>query len=80
MLFFLQAVAAAEVMSDRYCVQFGINVNISANDLTACCHLCGNGWEGEIQTVPRCKSYTVLIDAGVGIRSWPSAIGRRRAS
>eukprot|EP00118_Oscarella_pearsei_P003227 m.13490 g.13490 ORF g.13490 m.13490 type:complete len:338 (+) comp24878_c0_seq1:53-1066(+) len=40
------AVAATEVMSDRYCVHFKVNVNISANDLTACCHICGNGCNG----------------------------------
>ena len=30
-------------MSDRYCIQFGEQVDISAENLLSCCALCGMG-------------------------------------
>lgn len=42
------AVAAASVMSDRLCIHSGgqLNVELSAEDLMACCKDCGNGCQG----------------------------------
>lgn len=41
------AVAAAEAMSDRYCVgKVNSNLEISADDLMSCCWYCGSGCEG----------------------------------
>ena len=31
-------------MSDRYCIAFGMQVNISAQDMNSCCRTCGNGY------------------------------------
>ena len=31
-------------MSDRYCIAFGMQVNISAEDMNSCCETCGNGY------------------------------------
>jgi cathepsin B len=35
-----------EAMSDRYCIHFKEQVDISAEDLLSCCETCGNGCEG----------------------------------
>ncbi|MCL7037058.1 hypothetical protein MKW94_020971 [Papaver nudicaule] len=41
------AVAAAEALSDRFCVNLGLNIALSANDLLACCgFMCGDGCDG----------------------------------
>ncbi|XP_026434974.1 cathepsin B-like protease 2 [Papaver somniferum] len=41
------AVAAAEALSDRFCVNLGMNIALSANDLLACCgFMCGDGCDG----------------------------------
>ncbi|KAI3915047.1 hypothetical protein MKW92_028211 [Papaver armeniacum] len=43
------AVAAAEALSDRFCVNLGMNITLSANDLLACCgFMCGNGCGGGV--------------------------------
>lgn len=39
----LQAFGAVESMSDRYCISFAEQVNISAQDLNSCCRSCGQG-------------------------------------
>ena len=38
-----QAFGAVEAMSDRYCIKYGEQVNISAQDLNSCCRSCGQG-------------------------------------
>lgn len=41
------AFAAVESLSDRFCINFGVNVSLSVNDLLACCgFLCGAGCNG----------------------------------
>ncbi|PKA63048.1 Fruit bromelain [Apostasia shenzhenica] len=41
------AFGAVESLSDRFCIHFGINVSLSANDLLACCgFMCGDGCDG----------------------------------
>ncbi|KAI6653418.1 Cathepsin B [Oopsacas minuta] len=40
------AVAAAEAMTDRYCIDLNMTVKVSAADLMECCDTCGNGCEG----------------------------------
>ncbi|GAB2298129.1 Cathepsin B-like protease 3 [Dionaea muscipula] len=41
------AFGAVESLSDRFCIQFGMNLSLSVNDLLACCgFLCGNGCNG----------------------------------
>lgn len=41
------AFAAVEALSDRFCIQFGMNISLSVNDLLACCgFLCGSGCNG----------------------------------
>ncbi len=43
-MYLLQAFGAVESMSDRYCIHFKEMVHLSAEDLTACCRTCGQGW------------------------------------
>lgn len=41
------AFAAVESLSDRFCINFGMNISLSANDLVACCgFMCGDGCDG----------------------------------
>ncbi|XP_065186432.1 cathepsin B-like [Sycon ciliatum] len=40
------AFGAVESISDRLCIHNQVKVNISAEDLMACCHTCGNGCNG----------------------------------
>ncbi|GMI98023.1 hypothetical protein like AT4G01610 [Hibiscus trionum] len=41
------AFGAVEALSDRFCIQLGMNVSLSANDVVACCgFLCGDGCDG----------------------------------
>ena len=40
------AFGAVESMSDRYCISFAEQVNISAQDLNSCCRSCGQGCDG----------------------------------
>ncbi len=41
------AFGAVESLSDRFCIQFGMNISLSVNDLLACCgFMCGNGCDG----------------------------------
>ncbi|KAK1395306.1 Cathepsin B [Heracleum sosnowskyi] len=41
------AFAAVESLSDRFCIQFGMNISLSVNDLLSCCgFLCGFGCNG----------------------------------
>lgn len=40
------AFGAVEAMSDRYCISFGMQVNISAQDMNSCCKTCGDGCDG----------------------------------
>ncbi|CAN4081874.1 unnamed protein product [Withania somnifera] len=41
------AFGAAESLSDRFCIHYGLNVSLSANDILACCgYLCGDGCDG----------------------------------
>lgn len=41
------AFAAVEALSDRFCIQYGMNISLSVNDLLACCgFLCGAGCDG----------------------------------
>lgn len=41
------AFGAVESLSDRFCINFGMNVSLSANDLLACCgFMCGDGCDG----------------------------------
>ncbi|CAN0885029.1 Cathepsin B-like protease 2 [Linum grandiflorum] len=41
------AFGAVEALSDRFCIHFGMNISLSANDLLACCgFLCGEGCDG----------------------------------
>ncbi|KAK8967653.1 hypothetical protein KSP40_PGU017031 [Platanthera guangdongensis] len=41
------AFGAVEALSDRFCIHFGINASLSANDLLACCgFMCGDGCDG----------------------------------
>ncbi len=39
----VQAFGAAEAMTDRYCIHFQEKTHISANELLACCEMCGSG-------------------------------------
>ena len=38
-------------MSDRYCIAFGMQVNISAEDMNSCCGTCGDGYVSKITTL-----------------------------
>ncbi|KAK1362510.1 Cathepsin B [Heracleum sosnowskyi] len=41
------AFAAVESLSDRFCIQFDMNISLSVNDLLACCgFMCGDGCDG----------------------------------
>ncbi|GAA0175291.1 cysteine protease [Lithospermum erythrorhizon] len=41
------AFAAVESLSDRFCINFGMNITLSVNDLLACCgFMCGDGCDG----------------------------------
>lgn len=41
------AFGAVESLSDRFCIQFGLNISLSVNDLLACCgFMCGSGCNG----------------------------------
>ncbi|GAV64972.1 LOW QUALITY PROTEIN: Peptidase_C1 domain-containing protein/Propeptide_C1 domain-containing protein, partial [Cephalotus follicularis] len=41
------AFGAVESLSDRFCIHFGMNISLSANDLIACCgFMCGSGCNG----------------------------------
>ncbi|CAI9094914.1 OLC1v1030745C1 [Oldenlandia corymbosa var. corymbosa] len=41
------AFGAVESLSDRFCIQFGMNISLSVNDLLACCgFMCGDGCDG----------------------------------
>ncbi|GMI67251.1 hypothetical protein like AT4G01610 [Hibiscus trionum] len=41
------AFGAVEALSDRFCIHFGMNISLSANDVIACCgFLCGAGCDG----------------------------------
>ncbi|CAO2824729.1 unnamed protein product [Amaranthus hypochondriacus] len=41
------AFGAVESLSDRFCIHYGMNISLSANDLLACCgFLCGSGCNG----------------------------------
>nr|ABF47216.1 cathepsin B [Nicotiana benthamiana] len=41
------AFGAVESLSDRFCIHYGLNISLSANDLLACCgFLCGDGCDG----------------------------------
>ncbi|XP_021749969.1 cathepsin B-like protease 2 [Chenopodium quinoa] len=41
------AFAAVEALSDRFCINYGMNISLSVNDLLACCgFLCGAGCDG----------------------------------
>jgi cathepsin B len=41
------AFGAVESLSDRFCIQFGMNITLSVNDLLACCgFMCGAGCDG----------------------------------
>jgi cathepsin B len=41
------AFAAVESLQDRFCIQYGVNISLSVNDLLACCGLmCGDGCDG----------------------------------
>ncbi|XP_020878124.1 cathepsin B-like protease 3 isoform X2 [Arabidopsis lyrata subsp. lyrata] len=41
------AFGAVESLSDRFCIQFGMNISLSVNDLLACCGFrCGDGCDG----------------------------------
>ncbi|KAK4606757.1 hypothetical protein RGQ29_000835 [Quercus rubra] len=41
------AFGAVEALSDRFCIHFGMNISLSANDLVACCgFMCGSGCDG----------------------------------
>nr|VDD27736.1 unnamed protein product [Brassica oleracea] len=41
------AFGAVESLSDRFCIQFGMNITLSVNDLLACCGFrCGDGCDG----------------------------------
>ncbi|GAB4841515.1 Cathepsin B-like protease 2 [Ancistrocladus abbreviatus] len=43
------AFGAVESLSDRFCIQFGMNISLSVNDLLACCgFLCGDGCDGGV--------------------------------
>jgi len=45
LLTYFQAFGCVEAASDRICVQSQgkVNAHLSAEDLTSCCHTCGNG-------------------------------------
>ncbi|XP_059287926.1 cathepsin B-like protease 3 [Lycium ferocissimum] len=41
------AFGAAESLSDRFCIHYGLNISLSANDILACCgFFCGDGCDG----------------------------------
>ncbi|KAF5743865.1 cathepsin B [Tripterygium wilfordii] len=41
------AFGAVESLSDRFCIQFDLNISLSVNDLLACCgFMCGDGCNG----------------------------------
>ncbi|KAJ8493183.1 hypothetical protein OPV22_014904 [Ensete ventricosum] len=41
------AFGAVESLSDRFCIQFGMNISLSVNDLLSCCgFMCGDGCDG----------------------------------
>lgn len=41
------AFGAVESLSDRFCIQFNINISLSVNDLLSCCgFMCGDGCDG----------------------------------
>ncbi|KAF9688004.1 hypothetical protein SADUNF_Sadunf02G0152000 [Salix dunnii] len=41
------AFGAVESLSDRFCIHYGMNISLSANDLVACCGwMCGDGCDG----------------------------------
>jgi len=40
------AFGAVESMSDRYCIALNMSVHVSAEDLMACCSMCGSGCNG----------------------------------
>ncbi|KAJ4847729.1 Cathepsin B-like protease 2 [Turnera subulata] len=41
------AFGAVESLSDRFCINFGLNLSLSVNDLLACCgFMCGDGCDG----------------------------------
>ena len=43
LIMIVQAFGAAEAMTDRYCIHFQEKTHISANELLACCEMCGSG-------------------------------------
>jgi len=40
------AFGATEAATDRLCIQAGLNLHLSAEDLLGCCSMCGNGCDG----------------------------------
>ncbi|CAN6469564.1 unnamed protein product [Victoria cruziana] len=41
------AFGAVECLTDRFCVQLGVNTSLSVNDIISCCgSMCGNGCDG----------------------------------
>nr|AXQ06498.1 papain-like cysteine protease [Vriesea carinata] len=41
------AFGAVESLSDRFCINFGVNISLSVNDLLSCCgFMCGDGCDG----------------------------------
>eukprot|EP00118_Oscarella_pearsei_P009769 m.57060 g.57060 ORF g.57060 m.57060 type:complete len:328 (+) comp34681_c0_seq3:3-986(+) len=55
------AFGAAEAMSDRYCIHLNMLLNISANELTACCRTCGNGCSGGVPF----KAWNYWVEEGI---------------
>ncbi|RZC88364.1 hypothetical protein C5167_016174 [Papaver somniferum] len=48
-LWFLLGCCCCRALSDRFCVNLGMNITLSANDLLACCgFMCGNGCGGGV--------------------------------
>lgn len=59
------AFGAVESMSDRYCIKYQENVNISAEDLLSCCRLCGMGCSGGYPAAAWRHWTDKLLDQGI---------------
>ena len=55
------AFGAVEAMSDRYCIHSNKNLEISAEDLVACCASCGDGCDGGFPSA----AWQYWVDSGI---------------